>query len=52
MVNFAVMRLAKGGGIEEVDGTEREAGRVSEGITEEVMVLAEGDPIEQLREMS
>ena len=49
---MAVMRLAEGGGTEEVDGTKREVGRAREVMGEEVMAPAEGEPIEQLRERS
>ena len=52
VVSFAVMRLADGGGTAEVEGGERDAGRVSEGMAEEVMAPAEGEPIELLSEMA
>ena len=52
MVSFAVMRLVEGGGTSKVEGAERDAGKVSDGMAEEVMAPVEGEPIEQLREMA
>ena len=45
-----MMRLAEGGGTEEVDGAKREDGRAREVMAEEVMAPAKGEPIEQLCE--